>query len=200
MRKSRRASPASTMSMRRRASAFAERAGVQHARFNLPAFPTTTIGSFPQTAEVRNARAAHAKGALTRRRLQDVPAGPDGARRALAGRHRPRRARAWRVRAQRHGAVFWRAARRLRLHHPRLGAILRIALRSPAGPVRRRLAAEADDGRVVAIRPVADEEADEGDADRARHHPELVVRPRRHSAQRGLPADRARDPRRSHRP
>ena len=27
---------------------------------------------------------------------------------------------------------------------------------------------EADDGRVVAIRPVADEQADEGDADRAR--------------------------------
>ena len=51
--------------MRRRASAFTERAAVQHARFNLPAFPTTTIGSFPQTAEVRKARAAHANGALT---------------------------------------------------------------------------------------------------------------------------------------
>jgi 5-methyltetrahydropteroyltriglutamate--homocysteine methyltransferase len=51
--------------MRRRGSAFAERAAVQHARFSLPAFPTTTIGSFPQTAEVRKARAAHAKGALT---------------------------------------------------------------------------------------------------------------------------------------
>jgi len=51
--------------MRRRASAFTGRAGVQHQRFNLPAFPTTTIGSFPQTADVRNARAAHARGALT---------------------------------------------------------------------------------------------------------------------------------------
>jgi 5-methyltetrahydropteroyltriglutamate--homocysteine methyltransferase len=51
--------------MRRRASPFAERAGVQHKRFNLPAFPTTTIGSFPQTAEVRKARAAHANGTLT---------------------------------------------------------------------------------------------------------------------------------------
>ena len=30
----------------------------------LPAFPTTTIGSFPQTSEVRKARAAHAKGKL----------------------------------------------------------------------------------------------------------------------------------------
>jgi 5-methyltetrahydropteroyltriglutamate--homocysteine methyltransferase len=52
-------------SMRRRLSAFPNRASVQHRRFNLPAFPTTTIGSFPQTADVRNARAAHAKGALT---------------------------------------------------------------------------------------------------------------------------------------
>ncbi|XIA66367.1 5-methyltetrahydropteroyltriglutamate--homocysteine S-methyltransferase [Bradyrhizobium sp. TZ2] len=51
--------------MRSRAAVFAERAGVQHERFNLPAFPTTTIGSFPQTAEVRNARAAHARGTLT---------------------------------------------------------------------------------------------------------------------------------------
>jgi 5-methyltetrahydropteroyltriglutamate--homocysteine methyltransferase len=51
--------------MRRRNNAFAQRAGVQHRRFNLPAFPTTTIGSFPQTADVRNARAAHAKGALS---------------------------------------------------------------------------------------------------------------------------------------
>jgi 5-methyltetrahydropteroyltriglutamate--homocysteine methyltransferase len=51
--------------MRRRSSVFTERAGVQHERFNLPAFPTTTIGSFPQTADVRNARAAHARGALT---------------------------------------------------------------------------------------------------------------------------------------
>ncbi|MBN8990868.1 MAG: 5-methyltetrahydropteroyltriglutamate--homocysteine S-methyltransferase [Rhizobiales bacterium] len=51
--------------MRERASVFAERAEVQHQRFNLPAFPTTTIGSFPQTADVRNARAAHAKGDLS---------------------------------------------------------------------------------------------------------------------------------------
>ena len=51
--------------MRSRLSAFTDRAGVQHRRFKLPAFPTTTIGSFPQTADVRNARAAHARGALT---------------------------------------------------------------------------------------------------------------------------------------
>lgn len=51
--------------MRRRNSAFASRAEVQRKRFGLPLFPTTTIGSFPQTAEVRNARAARAAGRLT---------------------------------------------------------------------------------------------------------------------------------------
>jgi len=51
--------------MRRRKSPFAARAQVQRSRFGLPAFPTTTIGSFPQTAEVRNARAAHARGNLS---------------------------------------------------------------------------------------------------------------------------------------
>jgi 5-methyltetrahydropteroyltriglutamate--homocysteine methyltransferase len=51
--------------LRRRASPFADRAEVQRERFNLPRFPTTTIGSFPQTTEVRNARAAHAKGTLS---------------------------------------------------------------------------------------------------------------------------------------
>jgi 5-methyltetrahydropteroyltriglutamate--homocysteine methyltransferase len=54
-----------TPALGQRASAFADRAEVQRARFKLPPFPTTTIGSFPQTAEVRNARAAHAKGTLS---------------------------------------------------------------------------------------------------------------------------------------
>jgi 5-methyltetrahydropteroyltriglutamate--homocysteine methyltransferase len=52
-------------SMRRRHNVFTKRAEIQRARFALPIFPTTTIGSFPQTADVRNARAAHAKGTLS---------------------------------------------------------------------------------------------------------------------------------------
>jgi 5-methyltetrahydropteroyltriglutamate--homocysteine methyltransferase len=47
-----------------RASDFAARRAAQHARFNLPAFPTTTIGSFPQTHEVREQRAAFRKGQI----------------------------------------------------------------------------------------------------------------------------------------
>lgn len=37
----------------------------QAARFQLPPLPTTTIGSFPQTPELRNARKAHDTGELT---------------------------------------------------------------------------------------------------------------------------------------
>ena len=49
----------------RRHSAFKTRQARQRHRFNLPAFPTTTIGSFPQTAQIRAARAAYKKGALS---------------------------------------------------------------------------------------------------------------------------------------
>jgi 5-methyltetrahydropteroyltriglutamate--homocysteine methyltransferase len=41
-----------------RSHAFPQRAIAQQERFGLPDFPTTTIGSFPQTADVRAARAA----------------------------------------------------------------------------------------------------------------------------------------------
>ncbi|MEQ1837287.1 MAG: 5-methyltetrahydropteroyltriglutamate--homocysteine S-methyltransferase [Candidatus Nitrotoga sp.] len=48
-----------------RQSPFAVRIATQQARFNLPAFPTTTIGSFPQTANIRAARADYKKGQLS---------------------------------------------------------------------------------------------------------------------------------------
>jgi 5-methyltetrahydropteroyltriglutamate--homocysteine methyltransferase len=47
-----------------RRSPFAERRELQRDRLALPAYPTTTIGSFPQTPEVRKARAAHMKGEI----------------------------------------------------------------------------------------------------------------------------------------
>lgn len=49
----------------KRASPFEVRNRAQRARLKLPPLPTTTIGSFPQTAEVRKARAAFRSGALT---------------------------------------------------------------------------------------------------------------------------------------
>lgn len=45
-----------------RASAYSQRTAIQRREFGLPLFPTTTIGSFPQTAEVRKHRAAHKRG------------------------------------------------------------------------------------------------------------------------------------------
>lgn len=48
----------------RRVSGFAQRQTEQRARFALPALPTTTIGSFPQTSAIRAARAAFKRGEL----------------------------------------------------------------------------------------------------------------------------------------
>ncbi|WP_326553277.1 5-methyltetrahydropteroyltriglutamate--homocysteine S-methyltransferase [Micromonospora sp. NBC_01813] len=48
----------------RRRSPYAERALAQQARLSLPPLPTTTIGSFPQTAELRAARAELRRGVL----------------------------------------------------------------------------------------------------------------------------------------
>lgn len=48
----------------RRAAPYATRIAAQHRRLHLPALPTTTIGSFPQTAEIRAARAAWRRGEL----------------------------------------------------------------------------------------------------------------------------------------
>ncbi len=49
----------------KRQSPFAHRRALQAKKLSLPLFPTTTIGSFPQTSEVRQARALHAKGELS---------------------------------------------------------------------------------------------------------------------------------------
>ena len=51
--------------MARRRSPYAQRRRAQAERLSLPPLPTTTIGSFPQTAEVRQARSAHAKGQMS---------------------------------------------------------------------------------------------------------------------------------------
>jgi 5-methyltetrahydropteroyltriglutamate--homocysteine methyltransferase len=47
-----------------RKSGYSKRAADQAALLKLPAYPTTTIGSFPQTAEIRHARSAFKAGTL----------------------------------------------------------------------------------------------------------------------------------------
>ncbi len=49
----------------RRQSPYPQRRRVQEAAFDLPVYPTTTIGSFPQTQDVRQARARHKSGKLS---------------------------------------------------------------------------------------------------------------------------------------
>jgi 5-methyltetrahydropteroyltriglutamate--homocysteine methyltransferase len=48
-----------------RPSTFIERQAIQRAKLHLPLLPTTTIGSFPQTAEIRASRAAFKKGDIS---------------------------------------------------------------------------------------------------------------------------------------
>jgi len=47
-----------------RHNVFADRIVKQQARFKLPAFPTTNIGSFPQTTDIRQARAQYKRGEI----------------------------------------------------------------------------------------------------------------------------------------
>ncbi|OIQ52272.1 5-methyltetrahydropteroyltriglutamate--homocysteine methyltransferase [Pseudodesulfovibrio hydrargyri] len=54
-----------TPGMYDRTSPLAVRAEAQHERLKLPLFPTTTIGSYPQTAEIRRTRLRFRKGEIT---------------------------------------------------------------------------------------------------------------------------------------
>ncbi|SFK05260.1 5-methyltetrahydropteroyltriglutamate--homocysteine S-methyltransferase [Methylophaga sulfidovorans] len=53
-----------TESMANRQKPYVERAKLQRARANLPLYPTTTIGSFPQTTDIRQTRQLFRKGEL----------------------------------------------------------------------------------------------------------------------------------------
>jgi 5-methyltetrahydropteroyltriglutamate--homocysteine methyltransferase len=59
----------------RRQRAFAERRDAQHQKLGLPLFPTTTIGSFPQTPEIRQARMRLRRGELTENEYLDLMRG-----------------------------------------------------------------------------------------------------------------------------
>lgn len=53
-----------TPDMMKRKSSFKDRQKIQHAALNLPLFPTTSIGSFPQTENIRKARAEFKAGKI----------------------------------------------------------------------------------------------------------------------------------------
>ncbi|WAR58810.1 hypothetical protein PtB15_10B149 [Puccinia triticina] len=60
-----------TPEMYNRKSPFAQRRAAQSAVVKLPKFPTTTIGSFPQTKEIRVARSKFTKGEITAKEYDD---------------------------------------------------------------------------------------------------------------------------------
>ncbi len=57
--------------MLKRQQPHAQRKALQDSSFDLPPFPTTTIGSFPQTKEVRAKRAAFRKGEISKQQYED---------------------------------------------------------------------------------------------------------------------------------
>ncbi|MGC8120877.1 5-methyltetrahydropteroyltriglutamate--homocysteine S-methyltransferase [Marinobacter sp. VGCF2001] len=61
----RKAAAAITPELGRRQSGYSDRIATQRQALKLPAFPTTTIGSFPQTREIRQARLKYRKGELS---------------------------------------------------------------------------------------------------------------------------------------
>lgn len=113
----------------RRAGEPSERRAAQQVRLRLPILPTTTIGSFPQTRELRTARAAARRGELPSERyvgvIRDeitrvVRLQEEGGNR----RRRPRRAR-----TRRHGRLLRRPARRHDRDSAGMGPVLRHPLR-----------------------------------------------------------------------
>jgi 5-methyltetrahydropteroyltriglutamate--homocysteine methyltransferase len=67
-----RAVAALTEALGRRKHPFAVRAAKQAARFNLPLYPTTTIGSFPQTKEIRLARSQFKAGKIDEKNYKNA--------------------------------------------------------------------------------------------------------------------------------
>lgn len=59
----------------RRAHAFPLRQKIQRDRFHLPLFPTTSIGSFPQTEDIRKLRAKLKKGVIKQKEYDDAMEG-----------------------------------------------------------------------------------------------------------------------------
>ncbi len=54
-----------TDALAERTAPFASRIAIQQARWQLPPFPTTTIGSFPQTSSIRQTRAAYKRAEIS---------------------------------------------------------------------------------------------------------------------------------------
>lgn len=61
-----------TPDMERRKSPYCKRTDIQRAVLDLPKYPTTTIGSFPQTVEIRAARSRYKKGDIDEAQYEEI--------------------------------------------------------------------------------------------------------------------------------
>ena len=86
-----------------RSRPFAERHIAQQKKWQLPLFPTTTIGSFPQSAEVRKARQLWRKGEWNNEQYADFHPRANRYLDQAAGGNRTGCSCAWRIRADRYG-------------------------------------------------------------------------------------------------
>ena len=186
--------------MLRRPSPFVVRIARQQARFGLPMLPTTTIGSFPQTA-----RRARCTGS--------VAGGQDDATATTTRFSRTETRRCIEKQEElgldvlvhgefeRNDMVEYFGEQLEGFAFTENGWVQSYGSRCVKPPVLFGdvLAPATDDGRVVALRAVADQAADERDAHRAGDDPAVVVRAGRPAAQRDVQADRPRAARRGER-
>ena len=183
-------------SLARRPSAFEIRRQIQREKLHLPRYPTTTIGSFPQTAEIRKARAEHGKGAIDEAAYECSCARKPRVR--CAGRKRLA-STCWSMASS--SATTWcsiSASNCPASPSPSMRWVQSYGSRCVQPPIIY--------GDVSRPKPMTvdwwryaqslTEQADEGHADRAGHDPAMVFRARRPAAQRDLPPDRLRHPRR----
>jgi len=61
-----------TPDMERRKAPYCKRSAIQRAVLDLPKYPTTTIGSIPQTVEIRSARSRYRKGDIDEAQYEEV--------------------------------------------------------------------------------------------------------------------------------
>ena len=175
-----------------RHSPFGERRKLQDKVLGLPSFPTTTIGSFPQTEEVRKARAAHAKGRLS-----------DAEYDAFLRKETEKAVR-WQEdigidvlvhgEFERNDMVQYFGEQLSGYAFTKHGWVQSYGSRYVRPPIIFGDVSRPKPMTVgmVVLCAVADKATDEGHADRPRHHAAMVVRARRPRARPGLPPDRVR--------
>ena len=136
-----------------RQPARAERQKEQRVALGLPLLPTTTIGSFPQTKEIRAERAKLRKGEITKAEYDEFMKAQIDA----CIRHQEQIGLDVLVHGEfeRNDMVeYFGQPQRLPVHQERLGAVLRHALRQASDRVGRRLPRQPDHGGMVRLRAV----------------------------------------------